>query len=331
MTPTPSRALECAPIRQASIWRLRSHVKTPLSHEAGSGPCRAWAGVVGWLAGSLALLLLGSAPLLAATFTSDTNIGAGNTNYDGTDIVVTNCTLTVDGAHSFSSLLVAPGGVVTHSFAANGTLQYLTNVTNEPQVLIGTNLVALVNSNVLTATVAVTDVSRTILYVNGTDYLLSSPDGMVTEIQRTTNSTIADGATVLVSYSAVLSTTPVGLNLAVTGNLEVQAGGTINANGKGYGGGSGTGAGHSAGNMLDGSGAGYGGLGGNSSSNAVGGGTYGSFTQPANPGSGGGFGYGGAGGAGGGLIQITAGGNVIVDGVICANGAGASPGRYSPW
>jgi hypothetical protein len=283
--------------------------------------------MVGWLGGGLALLLLGSAPLLAATtFTSSTTISAGYTNYDGTDIVVTNCTLTVDGAHSFSSLLVEAGGVVTHSFAANGTLQYLTNVTNEPQLLVGTNPMALTHSNVNTATVVVTDVSGTILYVNGTDYLLSSPDGIVTDIERTTNSTIADGETVLVSYSAVLSTTPVGLNLTITGNVEVEAGGAINANGIGYGGGYGPGSGHSAGNLASGSGAGYGGLGG-SSSNAAGGGTYGSFTQPPSPGSGGGFGYGGVGGAGGGLIQITAVGNFIVDGIICANGANGTNSR----
>ena len=56
----------------------------------------------------------------AITFTSDTAIGVGNTNYDGREITVSGCTLTVDGPHAFTSLLVTNGGAVTHSPAPNG-------------------------------------------------------------------------------------------------------------------------------------------------------------------------------------------------------------------
>ena len=60
--------------------------------------------------------LLGLAPAAgAATFTQDTVIGYTNLAYDGQEIVVTNCTLTVDGAHGFLSVHVLNGGILTHT------------------------------------------------------------------------------------------------------------------------------------------------------------------------------------------------------------------------
>ena len=50
----------------------------------------------------------------ALTFTNDTAIAAGDTTYDGQAIAVSNCTLTVDGPHAFTSLRVDSAGVVTH-------------------------------------------------------------------------------------------------------------------------------------------------------------------------------------------------------------------------
>jgi hypothetical protein len=278
------------------------------------------------IAGVIALILA-RVPAFATTFTNDTTINVNDTNYDGTDIMVTNCTLTVNGPHAFSSLFVAGGGALTHSFSPNGSISNILFVANESQVLNGTNPVTLLNSNILTDTVLVTDSGSTIIYTNGVDYLLTSPDGILTQLQRTTNSTIPDGTNVLVNYDVLLGTLPAGLNLSVTGNVEVAVGGVINANGKGYGGGAGPGAGHIAGNPQDGSGAGYGGIGGMSSSNAMGGTTYGSFAQPTDLGSGGGTSYSGIGGAGGGAIQITAGGTFIINGTISANGANATNSR----
>ena len=266
-------------------------------------------------------------PAFATTFTNDTTISVGNTNYDGADIIVTNCTVTVDGPHAFSSLLVAAGGVLTHSVLPDVIISNLLSVVDESQMLNDTNPVTLLNSNILTDTVVVTDSGSTTIYTNGVDYLLTSPDGILTQLQRTTNSTIPDGATVLVSYDVLLGTLPARLNLSVMGNVEVAVGGAINANGKGYGGNAGPGAGHIAGSPVDGSGAGYGGIGGMSSSNAVGGTVYGSFTQPTNSGSGGGAGYAGSGGAGGGAIQITAGGTFLINGTISADGANGTNSR----
>jgi hypothetical protein len=275
-----------------------------------------------------ALLVFASLSVFAVTFTSDTVIGIGNTTYDGTDIVVTNCTLTVDGPHGFNSVLVAAGGVLTHSFSPNGFISNLLSVANEYHYLSSTDPVTLLNSNVITASVVVYDYTGTKLYINNQDYLLTSPDGIVTQLQRTTNSTIPDGTAVLVSYTSLQGTAPTGLNISVTNNVEVAAGGSINATARGYGGGLGTGAGHSsAGSPQDGSGGGYGGNGGMSSSNAVGGATYGSFSRPVNLGSGGGSSYAGTGGTGGGSIQITAGGVVVVNGSIMARGANGTNSR----
>ncbi len=63
-----------------------------------------------WLTGYSALALSAQAIL----FTTDTIISATDTNYDGLDLVVTNCTLTVDGAHTFASLQILNGGTLTH-------------------------------------------------------------------------------------------------------------------------------------------------------------------------------------------------------------------------
>lgn len=278
----------------------------------------------GLLAGLLATACL---PALAATFTNNTTIVSDNTNFDGTAIVVSNCTLALEGAHTFSSLHVAAGGVLTHLSSSSGSLPGLIYITNEVQVLSGTNPVSLLNPNVYAPTIVVTDPTGTIDYTYGVDYLDFSTNGGLTDIERTTNSSIPSGGIVLVTYGATTPSAVAGLFLTVTGNVEVDTGGSINANGIGYGGAAGPGAGGSAGGPQDGSGGGYGGNGGYSSSNAVGGTTYGSFYQPASLGSGGGTSYAGPGGAGGGLIEIVAGGSVTVNGVISANGGNGTNSR----
>ncbi|MCW5551443.1 MAG: hypothetical protein KIS67_04670 [Verrucomicrobiae bacterium] len=63
-----------------------------------------------WLTGYSTLAL----SVQATIFTTDTIISATDTNYDGLDLVVTNCTLTVDGAHTFASLQILNGGTLTH-------------------------------------------------------------------------------------------------------------------------------------------------------------------------------------------------------------------------
>src|SRR5688572_28468242 len=54
-------------------------------------------------------------------FTTNSVISSVDTNYDGLDIVVTNCTVTIDGTHAFASLQIRNGGIVTHSVATGHT------------------------------------------------------------------------------------------------------------------------------------------------------------------------------------------------------------------
>src|SRR3954447_10821715 len=97
-------------------------------------------------------------PSAAVTFTNDTTISFNNTNYEGVDIGVANCTLTVDGAHTFASVQIFNGGNLTHTFAGDGALQDGFTVTNEQHVLTFTNSAALLNSNVDLTTIVVSDV-----------------------------------------------------------------------------------------------------------------------------------------------------------------------------
>jgi len=261
-------------------------------------------------------------------FTEDTYIGPLDTNYDGQDLVVLGCTVAVDGPHTFSSVVLVGNGVLTHSFSTNGQVTIAMSVTNAPYVLSGTTPVELANSNIFSP-LLVTDTNGDV-YTNGVDYLeINQTNGnyISTGIELTATSSIPDGGTVLVSYS-YYDSFPAGLDLTVTGVVWVDAGCEIDADGIGYGAGFGPGAGLSSANeFFFGSGGGYGGGGGMSFSNAVGGVCYGSLYVPALPGSGGGSSYAGSGGNGGGLVQITASDEVVIDGVISANGENATNSR----
>lgn len=75
------------------------------------------------LASVCLLAVAGPAGAVTTVFTADTVIGSGNTTYDGNDIVVRGCTLTVDGSHCFNSLTIqrSPSnvpGVLTHTGGA---------------------------------------------------------------------------------------------------------------------------------------------------------------------------------------------------------------------
>src|SRR5882672_1347720 len=111
----------------------------------------------------------------AAVFTNDIVINATNTNYDGQGVVISNCTVTVDGPHSFASLLVGTGGVLTHKFYPGGSFNVTVTVSNEPQILLSTNSVTLANSNVVLSSVAVRDSTGTATFTNGVDYVLTQP------------------------------------------------------------------------------------------------------------------------------------------------------------
>jgi hypothetical protein len=111
-----------------------------------------------------------------------------------------------------------------------------------------------------------------------------------------------------------------GLDLTVTGDVTVDAGGVVSADGKGYGSAAGPGAGTS--DYYNPSGGGHGGSGGNAYGGLAGGVSYDELLGPARGGSGGGNigNTPGTGGAGGGVIQMYVGGTLTVAGQLTANG-----------
>src|SRR5271157_6067588 len=50
----------------------------------------------------------------AVTFTTNSLIDISNHSYEGQDIVVQGCTLTVNGTHAFNSISLQTGAVLTH-------------------------------------------------------------------------------------------------------------------------------------------------------------------------------------------------------------------------
>lgn len=198
---------------------------------------------------ALLLLLMGStmAKAQSVTFTTPTTILAGDSSYEGYDVIVSGTWVTINGTHSFNSLKIINNGNVTHDEVAND------------------------------------------------------------------------------NYAG-------GLLLSITTNLFIQAGSSINVDGKGFGSGSGPGAGVDRVNDR-GSGGSYGGMGSTGST------VYGDIKNPIdmgsgeNLGSGGGAGGAGAvlGGNGGGCVQLTVKGTLQVEGAIYARGqdrenAGAGSG-----
>src|SRR5258705_7639493 len=109
-----------------------------------------------------ALLLTLSAAVPAARavlFTSDTVITPDNTFFDGDDLSLSNCAVTVDGPHGFASVHVLNGGVLTHSFSTNGFLPNR-HVPSEGLVLNGFSPTQLKYPYVLTNTLVVSDASN---------------------------------------------------------------------------------------------------------------------------------------------------------------------------
>src|ERR1035437_1745078 len=173
-------------------------------------------------------LLLCGLPAGAITFTNDTAISFNNTNCDGADVVVTNCTLTVDGLHSFASLQVLNAGNLTHSFGPSGVLENRRTITHEQQVLSVTNVATLSNANVVVSTILIQDLLGLVTYTNDVDYLLGLDTNGMTTILLTTNSAILESSTNLVSYDALDTPVAAGLSLTVTGDVLVAQGGKIN-------------------------------------------------------------------------------------------------------
>ncbi len=70
-----------------------------------------------------ASLAMRTAVVSAVTFTTNTLIAAGDATYDGQDVVVDGCMVTINGHHPFNSMTVVNGGTLTHS-ANSSTRQH---------------------------------------------------------------------------------------------------------------------------------------------------------------------------------------------------------------
>jgi len=99
--------------------------------------------------------------------------------------------------------------------------------------------------------------------------------------------------------------------------LAVETGGLLEANGQGYAASTGPGAGVEGSNA---GGAGHGGMGGNGEDGTLGGNTYGDLFEPISIGSGGGSTSSDPGGAGGGAIKLEIANEIVLNGMISANG-----------
>src|SRR6266496_1242231 len=107
-----------------------------------------------------------------ATLSHDTLIGFADTNYDGQEIVVTNCTVTSDGVHTFANMQLLQGAILTHTFAPGGVLENRLHITGEQHVLSDTNPATLNQTNVDASTIVVNDLSGVTNYVKNIDYAL---------------------------------------------------------------------------------------------------------------------------------------------------------------
>ncbi|MFA5437156.1 MAG: hypothetical protein WC293_01110 [Candidatus Omnitrophota bacterium] len=165
--------------------------------------------------------------------------------------------------------------------------------------------------------------------MEGTVTSYSSLDGaLVVNISSVTGS--GTYASWIISTSSI-DYSPGVIDIKTTGNITVNSGGLISANGKGFSGGTdynydnkgkGPGGGSGAGGGSGVGAGGYGGVGGRGyQASATGGVTYGSETNPIHLGSGGGCGYpSGIGGNGGGAIKLEVSGILDNSGIISADG-----------
>src|SRR5262249_42056411 len=117
-------------------------------------------------------------------------------------------------------------------------------------------------SNVNSATILVRDLSGNGFYTNGIDFEVIPQGNGVTGLLLTPGSSIAEGSTNLVDYQYSGPILPTALTLSVSNDVRIEAGGSINVDGRGFGPGQGLAPGRTGGNPPTGGGAGHGGTGG---------------------------------------------------------------------
>jgi len=178
-------------------------------------------------------------------------------------------------------------------------------------------------------------------FASGADLILAVGSGSCTfvlsGIATLSSLTIKNGVTLTHSANTISQVST--LNISTTGDLIIEAGGSIDISRKGYSGGAvgsdgyGSGKGLGGNNAIvvdDASGAGHGGSGGADGDSDeyidAGGSAYCSETNPASLGSGGGGAPLVVGGAGGGLVTLAIDGNITINGTIVASGGDGQSG-----
>lgn len=255
--------------------------------------------------------------------------GAGTVVYGGElriENAVRGASTTINsGSYTFDSVRVATNAVVELTSAAAVTAGTL--------IVEGPSFLNIYSGSFSAQQVAVR-YGATLRYAAGSltaDGLTVSTGGVFTLDKNLSLSQMTVLAGGLVTHDVAQS----GFDLAVSGDMTVEAGGRISADVVGFPSLQGPGAGYliNAGQFDDqrgGGGGGYGGLGGAADRfHALSGAAYGSLTQPSDLGSGGGTANGNVGGAGGGKLRISA-GTLKLDGSISANGGdGADSPSFS--
>ena len=211
-------------------------------------------------------------------------------------------------SNNFSGTLAAFGGGGFHNAGA-GTIFLQTNS--------GQSLLIVDNGGRRGTNTPVSSYNNNWIIRNGA---VAQPNGS----SFTINSLVIGSNSTLLPYISNGS-----INSTIYGNVTIQPGGGIFADGYGSAQNNGTGRGnyYAVSPYYQSGGGGHGGYGGNGATNfGTGGSTYDSFSSPAQVGSGGGnysSAY-GIGGSGGGFVRLNIYGNLQNDGSITANGANGS-------
>ena len=71
-----------------------------------------------WVLIGLCFFIMFSSSAYSITFTSNTVIAWDNNLYEGQDIIINGCTITINGEHAFNSLVIINGGALKHSAAS---------------------------------------------------------------------------------------------------------------------------------------------------------------------------------------------------------------------
>lgn len=86
-----------------------------------------------------AILFFTPITMSAMLFTNNATIGYDDTRYDGQEIIVNKCNLTVNGRHNFSLLLLTNSATLTHTPASNGETNNRMHIVVQNWIAISTN------------------------------------------------------------------------------------------------------------------------------------------------------------------------------------------------